>query len=622
LQRFDQIKEQIRSRVDLVGLVSEHTALKRRGQYHTGLCPFHQEKTPSFSVNAERQFFKCFGCGAGGDIFTFVQLRESVEFKEALQILADRAGVSLTENAPAPHGASRADLAKVNDWACLHFRNYLRDNSLGAEARRYLDGRGVTQDMIERFEIGLAPPNAPTIEQAARSAGYRPELLIDAGLRRRGDHDKDCYDTFRDRLMFPIRDAMRRCIGFGGRTLGDAKAKYLNTPETAQFDKSRVLFGLHLARQAMVETNKAVLVEGYFDCLAAHQHGFTNTVATLGTAATDQQMLALRRYCDEVILVFDSDAAGEAAADRALAIGLKHNLTVRLVRIPGQKDPADYLQVIGPQAFSHLLNSAQDALRFRWTRTLTRYQSDASAGDRKAAVSDFIGLIAELSGFGVLDAIQKGMVVGQVAELLSVSTRQVQALLEGKLRGGERTAESADPSAAGNAAARRPRPRDAEQAALITILGGLISEPGFFDLVADVFRADRIADPSHRRLAEIVTSLAVSVGEFSLGELMARMEQPEDAAALTDLITQRPPGSVAQSEMAEARGRLLEFAEVGVARGLTQVWKQPGSNHADEETQRDRLAKASHQLKRLASGTRRFTHDRAVQECGDSDGSL
>jgi len=617
LQGVIEIKEQIRQRVDLVELISEHTALKRRGANYVGLCPFHQEKTPSFSVNPERGFFKCFGCGAGGDVFTFVQLRESLEFREALQVLADRAGVTLTPTGQERSGVNRADLAKVNDWACGFFRNQLRDNKLGAQARDYLQSRGVTQETVDRFEIGLASTQAPSLEQTARRAGISPAALVAAGLRRISEDSHDHYDTFRDRLMFPIRDAMKRYVGFGGRTLVDAKAKYLNTPETAQFDKSRVVYGIHLARDAMVESHRVAVVEGYFDCIAAHQHGFRNTVATLGTAATEAQMLMLRRYCDEMILVFDSDAAGQAAADRALAIGLKQNLKVRLVRIPGEKDPADYLQAIGPQGFSHLLNSAEDALRFCWIRTSRRFQSDATAGERKAAVAEFVNLVAELCGYGVLDAIQRGIVVGQLADLLSVSTRQVQALLEKKSGPAGRANQPAEESSP-----IRGRPGDVEQAALVTILGVLVNEPGYFNVVADVFRPERLADPSVRRVAETIRSLADSSGEFSFGELMARVENTQDAAFVTDLIARHPRGLEAEAQLHEARRRLLVFADAAETRDLTRPWKEPGANGSYDSSQRDELAEASRKLKRLASGPQRFVHERAVQECAETDDSV
>lgn len=608
------IKEQIRNRVDLVELVSEHTALKRRGRNYTGLCPFHQEKTPSFSVNPDRQFFKCFGCGVGGDVFTFLQLRESVDFPEAIRILADRAGIDLRPSERSAEGSSsRAEIGRINSWACGFFQKQLRDSPSGESAREYVRQRGMAPELVDRFGIGLAIGNSASLLQAALSAGFDRQLVVNAGLCKTNEEKGTQYDTFRDRLIFPIRDTMRRCIGFGGRTLVDAPAKYLNTPETALFDKSKTLYGIDLARDAIVEANSAIVVEGYTDCIAAHQHGFRNTVATLGTAATDSHMSSLRRYCETVILVFDSDAAGEAAADRALAVGLKHNLTISLASIPGAKDPADYLQTIGPKGFSGLLNSAVDALVFRWNRTRERYRSDDSAAGRREAVSEFVTLVSELAEFGVLDAIQQGIVIGQLGNLLSVPAEQVRSLL-GRRGGLARRS----PTSAVDGRTEGGRPRDSEQVALVTVLGVLVNEPGLFDRVTDVFIPDRFADPAYRQIAECVCELAASTGEFCLAELLSSTQSVREAEILTDLATQGPATANREAVLEGARQRLLCVAEARGTRVLADELRRDEADGSplDDGAQRDRLA----QVGRRLAGQRRFAHQRAIREYDDSGG--
>ena len=613
MQDFVSIKEQIRTRVDLVEFVSEHTALKRQGRNYVGLCPFHQEKTPSFSVNSERQFFKCFGCGAGGDVFTFLQLRESVDFREAVRILADRAGVELEPAGPARSDrSSRADIGRINEWACKFFAKRLQEPNLGESARKYVQHRGISPEMVARFGIGLATGGSSSLLRAALSAGFSRKLLVDSGLCKTSEDRGTQDDTFRDRLMFPIRDAMKRCVGFGGRTLVDAAAKYLNTPQTALFDKSNSLYGLDLARQTIIETKQAILVEGYTDCIAAHQHGFPNTVATLGTAATDAHMSALRRYCDTVVLVFDSDAAGEAAADRALAVGLKHNLAVRLAQIPDHKDPGEYLQTIGTKGFSSVLNSAQDALTFRWNRIRQRYGGDESAASRREAVSEFVTLVAELAQFGILDAIQQGVVAAQLANLLSVPTPQVHRLLAGRASAAKRSTP-----VSGLERAKVGRPRDAEQAALVTILEVLVNEPGFFDRVADVFLPERFSDPAYRRIAERICELTDSAGAVSFSELLSGAGDTNEAEILTDLATRDSCIVNLEAGLECAKQDLLRVSDAHRTGRLTDEFKQLDVKARPKDAaQRERLAQVSRRLK----ARRRYTHQRAIHECGGAGG--
>ncbi|MCH8967155.1 MAG: DNA primase, partial [Planctomycetes bacterium] len=319
---FELKKRQITDRLDILAVASQHVRLKRSGRRWVGLCPFHSEKTPSFTVTPDLGLFKCFGCGKGGDLFSFVQMRENVPFGEAFRMLADRAGVELVAGpTERSQGPGRVDVAKVNEWALRFFRANLTSAELGKNARDYLRGRGFSDEIVERFELGLATDGAPAIKDAAKRAGFDAPLLLGADLVREGDSG-GAYETFRNRLIFPIRDATGRVVGFGGRTLVDDRAKYLNTRQTVLFDKGRGLYGIHQARTAVQERGRAVVVEGYTDCLAAHQAGFTETVATLGTAMTESQVDLLRRDSDAIILRFDSDDAGEAAADRAIHVAL------------------------------------------------------------------------------------------------------------------------------------------------------------------------------------------------------------------------------------------------------------------------------------------------------------
>ena len=528
MQDFELKKRQILDRVDILDVAAEHVALKRAGKRWVGLCPFHAEKTPSFTVSPELGIFKCFGCGRGGDVFSFVQLRENISFGEAMRILADRAGVDLAPTKGESQGPGRADLAKVNDWAMRFFRTNLQADDVGRAAREYLRSRKFSNSMVDRFSLGLATDGSRLLPEAAKHAGIDTSLLLAADLLRQSD-DGRLYDTFRSRLMFPIRDATGRVIGFGGRTLVDDRAKYLNTRQNALFDKGRSLYGVDLARSAIGKCRRAVIVEGYTDCLAAHQAGFAETVATLGTALTESQVDLLRRYCDEIILLFDSDEAGEAAADRAIHVALPKCVTVKLARIPDGKDPSDYLSRAGADAFSDVLNRSVDALEFKWCQTRARFEGGTSDTGRREAVLDFMRVIAEAAGSRAIDAVQRGSLVTKVAHLLRIDQREVHRMM-GRMQSQRRE----QPSVRDASPARRA-PLDMEDAALTHLLEVVLNEPGLLATVDDVLDVGRIVDDRDRRIAKAVIELFDELGEFHLADVLARCHEPGDAERIEEL---------------------------------------------------------------------------------------
>lgn len=528
------LKEQIRQRIDLVGLISEHVVLKRAGKDFVGLCPFHQEKSPSFSVSAAKGIFKCFGCGAGGDVFSFIQRRENVEFPEALRLLADRAGLDSSTAPRRSSGPSRVDLAKINAWAATEFHKLLKEPGTGDVARQYLAGRQINDEMISRFSLGFSGADEGRLRAAAKRAGFDESALRAAGLMQIGASG-DAYAVFRSRLMFPIRDSMNRVIGFGGRTLIDEKAKYLNTAQNALFDKGQNLYGVDLARQGMTRTRVAIVVEGYTDCIAAHQFGFDHTVATLGTALTEDQVNLLRRWADKIVLVFDSDDAGANAADRAIGVALKHNLSVCIARVPEGKDPCDFLMGRGAGPFEETLNLAVDALGFKWQRTCERFASQEQGGGRRQAVGEFISLVAQSVRFGAVDAITRGLMVNQISQLLAIPAGEVHNLLSDAARKQARTPD-ASPASTVATTASRVDTLDAEQAAMTTLLAVLLNEPGLYSEAIEVFKPERLADEQVRRIANQVESLCREVGEFRLAELLDALLHPEDATRVADLV--------------------------------------------------------------------------------------
>jgi DNA primase len=351
-------RDEIKARLDILDVIGGHVSLHRSGTQHTGLCPFHAEKTPSFSVSQQRQAWYCHGCHEGGDIFTFVEKIEGVDFPRALEILAERAGVVL-ERSPraAARGAGRRRSLELNGRAVKFYEYVLWSLAVGAAGRRLLTDRHVGEELAKLFRVGFAPAGGPggnalTRYLVGRNGAALPELA-DAGLTSRSGRD-----TFRNRLVFPISDERGQVLGFGGRALGDDRPKYLNTPETGVYHKSTALFGLDQARQALRERRVAVVVEGYFDVLAAHTAGIANVVASSGTALAREQVRILARHADQAVLCFDGDAAGRRAADAAVDLCAAERLPARIAIMPPDfKDPDEMVRA-DPAAFAALIAGA------------------------------------------------------------------------------------------------------------------------------------------------------------------------------------------------------------------------------------------------------------------------
>ena len=350
--------DQIRDASDIAGVVGEHLTLKRSGARFKALCPFHKEKTPSFMVNPERQIFKCFGCGMGGDVFRFVMDMEKLTFPEAVEHLAGRAGIAVPTRKWTPQEES---VFPALEWAAGVYRKNLASPG-GEAARRYLEDRGVSSLVQEAYKIGWAPPGwTGLLDQGGKR--YPGELLERAGLVKTGDRGSR-YDRFRGRIMIPIHSALGKTIGFGGRSLGDEEPKYLNSPETEAFNKSKVLYGLSEAREALRQQETALVVEGYMDVLALAQEGFTHAVAACGTAFTEDQAALLRRYVPRVILLYDGDQAGRRAAWKTAGICLSVGLDTRVVTFPEGQDPDSWVRAHGKEALQAKLDSAPNVVQF------------------------------------------------------------------------------------------------------------------------------------------------------------------------------------------------------------------------------------------------------------------
>lgn len=360
----DEIIEEVRSRNDIVDVISSYVKLQKKGSSYFGLCPFHNEKSPSFSVSRGKQMYYCFGCGAGGNVFTFLMEYENYTFQEALKYLADKAGVELPEMEYSAQAKERADLKaillEINKIAAQYFYVQLK-SSKGEAGLSYLKRRELSDDTIKAFGLGYSNKYSDDLYRYLKERGYKDEMIARAGLisidERHGAHDK-----FWNRVMFPIMDVNSRVIGFGGRVMGDAKPKYLNSPETLIFDKSRNLYGLNRARS----TRKPyfLLCEGYMDVISLHQAGFTNAVASLGTALTPGHASLIKRYVKEVYLTYDSDEAGTKAALRAIPILKDVGITAKIIRMEPYKDPDEFIKNLGAEAFEERIGRARNGFMF------------------------------------------------------------------------------------------------------------------------------------------------------------------------------------------------------------------------------------------------------------------
>jgi len=378
----EDVINQIRDRTDIVEVVGQHVSLTRAGQNLKGLCPFHQEKSPSFTVSPSRQIFHCFGCGAGGNVFTFLTRITGASFPETVRELGRKVGIEV-EEAVSQAGSQTAQtvrIEQVNKAAAEWFRKNLNDDRVGTEAREYLSSRGMLPSTIERFGIGLAPAEWDGLSRSLAKQGFTQSEAASAGLTIARDNGSGFYDRFRSRVMFTITDLRKRVVGFGGRVLGEGTPKYLNSPDTALFKKGQTLFALDAAREAVTRTKTVIIVEGYFDAIALHQAGLAHTVATLGTALTLEHIQVLRRFASKVVLLFDPDAAGVRAALRGLDLFVNSGLGVKVVTLPAGEDPDTYVRKEGASAFDRLEEQAPSLLDFALEHSLKTAEASTIEG--------------------------------------------------------------------------------------------------------------------------------------------------------------------------------------------------------------------------------------------------
>jgi DNA primase len=534
----------VKQAIDIVALIGEYLPLQRAGGKFKALCPFHDDHNPSMEVNPERQSYKCWSCGAGGDVFDFVQNFERVEFPEALRMLADRAGIVLdapAERATAPAGPSKTDLLAAAAWAAAQFERCLAGSP---EAQAYADGRGISAASRLRFRLGFAPDQRDWLQSRARRDGVTPAALEAAGLVARSPETNLTRDRFRGRLIFPICDLRGRPVAFGGRILpsveaqwtesGRRVAKYLNSPETALFSKRRTLYAADLARNAARAAGWIAVVEGYTDVVAAHQAGLENVVGTLGTALGDDHILLLRRLADRVVLVFDGDEAGQKAADRALELFLGHEVDVRVLTLPGGQDPADFLGAEGgAEAFRELVGRAQNPLDFILDRAESRFDFGAPEGARQAS-EWVLGVLARVPVAG------RGGLEVKVAKALDSLSRRLRVPVGELQRTLRRLRRPARPSGAAEAAPAEGAPAPIVTADLDPIDRELVAlalaEPAVVPALRSRVPADSLRDAPLRTILQNCYDLHAAGLEPAYERLSLRLEDPALRALAAGLL--------------------------------------------------------------------------------------
>ncbi|MBS6349810.1 MAG: DNA primase [Oscillospiraceae bacterium] len=410
----ERFLDELIARTDIVDLVSESVRLTKKGRNYWGLCPFHSEKTPSFSVSADKQIFKCFGCGKGGGAINFVMEMENLPFRDAVEVLAKRAGMEMPADIRGPSAGARQrreKLLAINKQAARTFHKWLYEPE-GAQGLDYLRKRGLSQRTLTRFGLGFAPNRWDALIEALAQEGYDKRDLLDAGLAV-NNQDGRIYDRFRNRVMFPIIDIRGEVIGFGGRVMDDSTPKYLNSPDTPVYNKSRNVFALNIAKKS--KAGRVILTEGYMDTISLHQAGFDSAVASLGTSLTSEHAQLLSRYFPEAIIAYDGDGAGIAAAQRAIPLLEKAGLKVRVLRVSGAKDPDEFIKAYGPDAFLKLLDQSENQVDYRLDQLKAKFNLEDDA-QRVAFLQDAAQLLSTLSS-----PVEREIYGGHAAQAAGVS---------------------------------------------------------------------------------------------------------------------------------------------------------------------------------------------------------
>lgn len=533
----DEVIEEVRSSNNIVDIIGGYVRLQKKGSSYFGLCPFHNEKSPSFSVSPNKQMYYCFGCGAGGNVFTFIMEYENQTFPEAVKILADRAGIALPEaeltEEQKRERNKRQLLLEINKTAANYFY-YQLNGDQGQQAREYLENRRLSKETQIHFGLGYASKYSNDLYLYLKKKGYQDQILKETGLLTY-DEQRGAHDKFWNRVMFPIMDVNNRVIGFGGRVMGDGTPKYLNSPETMLFDKSRNLYGLNYARTS--RKPYMIICEGYMDVIAMHQAGFTNAVASLGTAFTAQHSVLLKRYTQEVRLAYDSDGAGQKAALRAIPILKSAGINVRVIHMDPYKDPDEFIKNLGTEAFQERIDAAESSFMFEISVLEKNYkQSDPEgrASFMKAMARRLLEFPQELERNIYVDAIagRYGIASEELKRMVnsfgaSMSREQVEAAIYQQQEREEMPAK------------KRVEKEDSVLTAQKFFLTWLIEEPSIYDKTKDYINEDDFVEPLYHHVAALVFEELRATGQVMPARILNQFEDVEEQKTAASLFNTR-----------------------------------------------------------------------------------
>ena len=527
----DEIIEEVRSRNDIVDVISQYVHLTKKGSTYFGLCPFHNEKTGSFSVSPNKQMYYCFGCGAGGNVFTFMMQYENFTFGEAMETLAERAGVALPQQEFTPEQKRASDkrqrLLEINKEAAKYFYTLLR-NPRGKNALSYFRKRELSDETMKKFGLGYSDQYSDDLYRYLRGKGYEDEILKESGLvtidERRGG-----YDKFWNRAMFPIMDVHNKVIGFGGRVMGDGEPKYLNSPETPVFDKSRNLYGLNFARTT--KKPQLLLCEGYMDVIALHQAGFDNAVASLGTALTAGHANLLKRYTKEVYLTYDSDGAGVKAALRAIPILKEVGITTKIVNMRPYKDPDEFMKALGAEEYQKRIDEAENSFLFEIR--IMEGQYDMSDPESKASFYNEIA--KKLCSF--TEKIERDIYVEAVAAKYMIPVVDLQRLV-GKY-GMQMAGVKKEPTQLKSGVHENKKKEDGMKQSQKLLLTWLIENTGLFQKINKYITPEDFTEEIYHKVAEILFKQFQETGTVNPAQIISMFPEEEEQKEIAGLFNAR-----------------------------------------------------------------------------------
>ena len=519
--------EEVRSKSDIVQIIGRYVNLKRTGSSYVGLCPFHSEKSPSFNVSPSRQMYKCFGCGVAGNVITFIMEYENYTFPEAMEFLAEQAGVTISKSELSPEMKReknlRTELVQINAKAASYYYAKLKSPA-GKTGYEYFLSRGLSEETIRHFGLGYAGQGGSELYRYLKNQGYADQVLKETGLFKMDE--RGVYDKFWNRVMFPIMDINNRVIGFGGRVMGDAKPKYLNSPETKLFNKSKNLFGLNYAK--LGKKKNIILCEGYMDVIAMHQAGFTNAVASLGTAFTSKQAVILRRYTDEVLLTYDSDQAGVKAALRAIPMLRDAGINARIVHMEPYKDPDEFIKGLGSEEFEKRMAEAQNAFLFEID--VLRKSYDISDPEQKTKFDH--EMAAKLLVFE--DKVQRDNYIETLSAKYSIKKEDLRGLVIKSANRIPANKGNANVHSEGyNRNIKKVKESGIEHSYKL-LLSWLADEPNLFDDVSKIINKDDFEEEPYRKAAALLYEQFEN-GEVIPARIINYFEEADEQKAIADI---------------------------------------------------------------------------------------